>query len=163
MCTDLTQPTPQPLPYSCILRDIAKVVRSNRLVRSSPGHPWLGAHDTTRPVVGFTYKVHTRTRCKMRTFWALRLSKTMLDLKDGSAGRKPDQAFVGVTCRKRLRRKVRLDDSLALVEWMKMCFQIAKCAEWGVSSALGTCDPKRRAENKQSFSETSRCTPKVIP
>lgn len=34
-----------------------KVVRSNQLVKSSPGDPWLGAHDTTKPVVGFTYKV----------------------------------------------------------------------------------------------------------
>lgn len=41
-------------------QDFEEVVRSNRLVRTSPEDPWLGAHDTTRPVVGFTYKVFRR-------------------------------------------------------------------------------------------------------
>ena len=36
----------------------SKLVRNNRLVRTSPTDPWLGAHDTSRLVVGFTYKVH---------------------------------------------------------------------------------------------------------
>lgn len=33
------------------------MVRSNGLVDTSPGDPWLGAGDTKKPVVGFTYKV----------------------------------------------------------------------------------------------------------
>eukprot|EP00903_Cladosiphon_okamuranus_P016717 g15409.t1 len=40
--------------------DFEEVVRSNRLVRTSTADPWLGAHDTTRPIVGFTYKVFRR-------------------------------------------------------------------------------------------------------
>ncbi|CAM9932793.1 unnamed protein product, partial [Ectocarpus fasciculatus] len=40
--------------------DFEKVVRSNGLVDTSPGNPWLGADDTERPVIGFTYKVFRR-------------------------------------------------------------------------------------------------------
>ncbi|CAN0506431.1 unnamed protein product, partial [Ectocarpus sp. 8 AP-2014] len=40
--------------------DFEKVVRSNGLVDTSPGNPWLGADDTERPVEGFTYKVFRR-------------------------------------------------------------------------------------------------------
>lgn len=60
MRTDVKQPAAQLLRYPSVLRDVPKVVRRNRLVRNSPEDPWPGAHDTTRPVVGFTYKVRTR-------------------------------------------------------------------------------------------------------